>query len=79
MEDITRENDELILVFIRTLKIEIPSNPDFEEKIKKHIGKKIGLFLVDNSYFFRVIEDNENAEEKNCSGDYRIRRISKTK
>lgn len=62
LKEIKKENGEITLFFDMQKVIEIP--PDFEEKIKKYIGKTISIFFLDNSYFFRVIGGDENAKEK---------------
>ncbi len=62
LKEIKKGNGVIKLFFLEMQnEVEIPL--DCEEKIKKYIGNKIGIFLLDNTFYFREIEGDENEDE----------------
>lgn len=58
LKDIKKENGEIILIFDMQKEIELPSSDDFNEKLAKFTGKKIGLLSLNGKYYFRLIEED---------------------
>lgn len=63
LKEIKKGNGVIKLYFLEMQnEVEIPL--DCEEKIKKYIGKTMGIFLLDDTLYFREIAGGENAEDK---------------
>ena len=63
LKEIKKGNGVIKLFFLEMQnEVEIPL--DYEKKIKKYIGKKMGIFLLDDTLYFREIVGGENAEDK---------------